>query len=101
MYLAKEQSTDTKVYGIDKHEFGKYLKIFKRQQRSAYDRDRTVEPPTRIPHPFSVMKFEIVTSGGMSSFHLFVQKQYQVSEEPGHTGLFVLGRATTCDIVIG
>lgn len=72
MYLAKEQATDTKVYGIDKHEFGKYLKIYKRQQRSAYDRDRTVEPPTRIPYPFSVMKFEIVTSGGMSSFHLFV-----------------------------
>jgi pSer/pThr/pTyr-binding forkhead associated (FHA) protein len=47
------------------------------------------------------MKFEIVTSGGISSFHLFVMRQYVSGEVQHNNGCFILGRATNCDIVIG
>lgn len=46
------------------------------------------------PKPYSLVKLEIVTSGGISSYHLFVSRTDNERIE------YKLGRSATCDIVI-
>jgi FHA domain len=49
-----------------------------------------------IPWPYSLIKLEIITSGGQYSYHLFVVKS-DLAASPLE---FKLGRADNCDIVI-
>jgi FHA domain len=54
----------------------------------------TLEPPSVLANlPYSLLKLEVVTSGGLSSHHLFVARTTLPCS-------FTLGRAAECDIVI-
>ena len=56
--------------------------------------DKTLEPQISPPEHYSMVKIEIVTSGGISSHHLFISKHKDNRIK------YVLGRAANCDIVI-
>ncbi len=82
-YLAKEYAT-TKIYGIDKQEF--LSKV------STDDLHNQTILSSLVPYPMSVVKIEIITSGGIATNHLFVARDdYMV---------FKLGRSQDCDISI-
>eukprot|EP00347_Sterkiella_histriomuscorum_P015015 403358636 len=94
MYIAREYSFDTKIYGIEKQEFSKYLKQRKSRDHNQNNIDKTLTPQVFLPQHYSIVKLEIVTSGGISSSHLLVSKSNTQRMQ------FTLGRQATCDIVI-
>lgn len=55
-YIAKEYASQTKVYGIDKSEFSKYLKN--------RNNSTLINSEIMTPWPYSMIKLEIITSGG-------------------------------------
>ncbi len=90
MYLAREYICDTRIYGIEKSEFSKHLKSF----RKGHLRDQTLSPLCKLSGPYSLVKIEIVTSGGLASHHLFIAKHSTID------CTFSLGRSISCDIVV-
>ena len=62
--------------------------MYLRQQ----DKNKTWRP-LNFEIPYSLVKLEIVTSGGLVSYHIFVSSSTQDKE-------FTLGRAANCDIVV-
>ncbi|CDW86677.1 UNKNOWN [Stylonychia lemnae] len=93
MYIAREYQSQTKIYGIEKHEYAKFLnqKKFKHSKDNK-EESKTIGPVVQIPKPYSLVKFEIVTSGGTSN-HLLVSRTENQRIE------YKLGRAATCDII--
>lgn len=83
-FIAREYSSQTKIYGIEKHEFSKYLK--------ARNNQTLISSSVVVPRPFSMVKIEVITSGGHSQFHLFVAKNSKHE--------YKVGRAQNCDIII-
>lgn len=57
-FIAREYSSQTKIYGIEKHEFSKYLK--------ARNNQTLISSSVVVPRPFSMVKIEVITSGGHS-----------------------------------
>lgn len=90
-YLAKEHLSQTKIYGIDKTEF---MNFASKKKKSNIGDQNTLNLLQGIPKPYCMLKIEIVTSGGLSSYHLLVSKA-----EVGRVE-YKLGRGTSCDIII-
>lgn len=88
MFLAKEYTSQTKIYGIQKSEYSKYI-VNKKNQTL---KNNTI----KVPWPYSIVKVEIVTSGNISSNHLIVVS----SETCQNEQQFKFGRADSCDIII-
>ena len=61
-YIAREYMNETRIYGIEPHQFKMYLR---------QDKNKTWQPLNFLI-PYSLVKVEIVTSGGLASYHLFV-----------------------------
>ena len=57
-FIAREYSSQTKIYGIEKQDFQKFLK--------ARNNQTLISSPVAVPKPFSMVKIEVITSGGHS-----------------------------------
>mmetsp|Transcript_31797 Transcript_31797/g.31085 ORF Transcript_31797/g.31085 Transcript_31797/m.31085 type:complete len:215 (+) Transcript_31797:990-1634(+) len=88
-YIAKEYISQTKIYGIDKAQFQGYLKH--------HNNSTILDSEVSVPYPYSMLKLEIITSGGQFSYYLFIVRN---EEEADQHMQFTLGRAETCDIII-
>ena len=84
-YLAREYASSTKIYGIDKTKLQEYATTNQNQT--------IVHSEVLAPYPYSLLKIDVITSGGNVSTKLFVIKMSEEKE-------YVLGRAENCDIVI-